>query len=623
MKYHQAFIGEYQVEKTLERSQYSVLCQGKKSATGQEVLLKLWLTAQVDSEKKQARVREEVAALQALNHPHLLPLLEVQVDAQKVFLVCEAAPSGSLNGRLKQKNGEAFPLDETLQVIGQTGQALQELHAHGIVHGNLTPQAIFFSGSGQVKLGEVLIRSVLASIQDYQHILDENVPHCFYMAPERFRGRIDTKTDQYALGCLAYVLLTGCVPFSGSARATLLQKHLRDQPRALTALNPTVPVHIEATVLRSLAKNPKKRYSSVQAFLEALDVSGKKRLADQNTVKQAVPGTLLEKAEIAGEEIAVPLEGLLQTFHPTTTADGRAQYPLPVSSPIGRSRPGRRGPFSQKRARYAIVPAILLVVALLFVMGRWLFFPGGPGVAHTNGSVQSVPSTAAFPTSAVVTHTQTTATRIATPPAWFTPTSTPTPPPRPSVTPSPTATTTPAQLLVSLTSFFNNKGIGSGPGQANFDGSGYSYPANQLPSGGLITVNGVSYQFLGNAPGTNDNLIASGQTIPLAPGKYRQAFLLAAASWGPRSGTVTVHYTDGSTTTTTITVLDWYQGPPNGLSTTERYTPNGIDHHAVFLYVIPLTLNVTRRADALLLPGSQSGPYENGHIHVFSLTLLH
>ncbi len=466
-----------------------------------------------------------------------------------------------------------------------------------------------------MKLGEFLVRGVLASIQDYQHILDENVPRCLYMAPEQFHGKLDAKTDQYALGCLAYVLLTGRVPFAGSARATLLQKHERDEPQALTAINPAVPAHIEEAVLRSLAKIPDKRYSSVQAFLEALDIPGEKVLADQNTVKQAVPGALLEGVDGAGGAWewadAVPPGD----SDPTGAVGAHRLLLAPFLT--AQPRPGRPARSEQKRGLYVIVPVVLLVLVLLFGTSRWLFFPGGSGSARPRGNTASITPTSGFLSPTTAADAQTTATVIAIQ------ISTPTSAPRPSRTPNPTASATSASIRVPLASLFNNKGIGSVPGQADFDGSGYSYPANQLPPGGQITVRGVSYQFPGNAPRTNDNLIALGQTIPLTPGNYRQAFLLVAASWGPVSGAVTIRYTDGFTATANMTVPDWYSGPSNGLSTTYRYAANGIDQHAVYIYVVSITLNPARVATALLLPGSPFGLSQKSHIHVFSLTLLH
>src|SRR5260370_9779864 len=104
------------------------------------------------------------------------------------------------------------------------------------------------------------------------------------MAPERVHGGASAESDQYALGCLAYLLFTGQVPFAGSARATLLQKHQRDQPKPLTELNPAIPAHIETALFKALAKQPAARYRSVQAFFEALEDPHRAAIANQDTL---------------------------------------------------------------------------------------------------------------------------------------------------------------------------------------------------------------------------------------------------------------------------------------------------------------------------------------------------
>ena len=209
--------------------------------------------------------------------------------------------------------------------------------------------------------------------------------------------------------------------------------------------------------------------------------------------------------------------------------------------------------------------------------------------------------------------------RKATPQQKATPTATPTTAPTSAPTVAPTSA--PAQVPVALNSFFNNEGFGNVPGQANFDGNGYSYPANQFPSGGQISIQGVPYQFPYTGSSTNNNVVASGQTISLTLGKYRKAFVLASASWGPVSGTIIIKYTDGSTSNRFVTVSDWYSnsGP---LNATYRYTPNSMDNHPVCIYAIPISLDSTRVADALILPYQLSGPYQNGRMHIFALTLL-
>lgn len=143
---------------------------------------------------------------------------------------------------MQKERSRAQKERQQLSIIVQVGQALAALHQHGLCHGNLMPQAVFFSEPDLVFLGEFRLPAVLACLPSYQPALEEGMPLCWYLAPEQFSGRFHAATDQYALGCLAYHLLTGRLPFSGSARATLLQRHLQEQPCALREHNPDLPV---------------------------------------------------------------------------------------------------------------------------------------------------------------------------------------------------------------------------------------------------------------------------------------------------------------------------------------------------------------------------------------------
>src|SRR5260370_28115356 len=100
MQYDPFFAGAYQIEKTLEGSEYGVVGMGKKLATGLPVMLKLWATAHAATAEEQERIQGEIVALQQVQHPHLLPLLEVRASAQGVFLVSVSASLGSLHDRL-------------------------------------------------------------------------------------------------------------------------------------------------------------------------------------------------------------------------------------------------------------------------------------------------------------------------------------------------------------------------------------------------------------------------------------------------------------------------------------------------------------------------------------------
>ncbi len=433
-------------------------------------------------------------------------------------------------------------------------------------------------------------------------------------------------------------------------------------------LNTTLPSHIEEAILKAMARDPDQRYGDIAAFLAALKLppaAGNREMretivtlarimqeedvsdlpttptpeADKyKAVKKLPPADIGKRgepftfpifgslpADRAGQDGPLTFPGAELTHTVGNHVDDANQVTFKIQHPHGgvsnkTSFSGVKKSLTARPRRTFALIVCLMAIIIIFVTTLVNLNVSTPAKKMgTNETATTNFSSRIGALSPIVTKSGPSSSRsgVTVPSQKATPQrAIPTSAPKAHPTTAP-----PTQLQVTLNSFFNNKGIGNAPGQANFDGNGYSYPARQLPSGGQISVQGVPYQFPTNGSGTDDNIVAFGQTIPFAPGNYRRAYLLAAASWGPVSGTMEVKYTDGSTTMSYVTVLDWYSNV-GVLNTTYRYYPRGIDKHPVHIYAIPITLDSTRIANALILPDQQFGPYQNGHIHVFALTLL-
>lgn len=433
MQYDTFFAGAYQIEQQLQRSEYNVLALGKKRETGLPVMLRLWLTADATTAETQQRIQAEVAAFQQVLHPHLLPLLEGGASAQGVFLVSMWAASGSLHDRLQQSVLKPLPFEEALQLIQQIGQGLQALHQHGLVHGNLTPHAVFFSEPEHARLGNFRLASILASVKHYQPALEEGVPRCWYMAPEQFHGVSSAQSDQYALGCLAYLLLAGQVPFAGSARATLVQKHQRDQPTPLVEHNPALPRHVEAAVFKALAKHPGDRYPSIQAFLHALEEPQRTEIAAQDTLphtfgvafalqeKGAQPpfdGTLERSAWAALDEEVFPLEEGPVTAATWSRTRASGVTAAAQAHSERKRRPARNLPSTRGRAVLLSLACLALVIVV--ATARWFFASSGG---------QTAPQQNSGPTASTNARVTATATSVHHPALTASPTPTATPSP--------------------------------------------------------------------------------------------------------------------------------------------------------------------------------------------------
>jgi alpha-L-fucosidase len=187
--------------------------------------------------------------------------------------------------------------------------------------------------------------------------------------------------------------------------------------------------------------------------------------------------------------------------------------------------------------------------------------------------------------------------------------------------PTAAAAEVPAPVVVPIDRYFDNDGIDSASARdGNFDGSGYTFPAEALPSG-QVTVDGVPYAFPSAAPGTANNAVALGQRIDLPPGRYHSAHLLVASSYGMASGQATVHYADGGTTTAALAGPDWYTGS-GAISAPFRYAPGGaVDQHPVSISPARLWLDPGRDAVGITLPATSSPQPGQSSLHVFALTV--
>ncbi|MDT7788570.1 MAG: alpha-L-fucosidase, partial [Pseudonocardiales bacterium] len=178
----------------------------------------------------------------------------------------------------------------------------------------------------------------------------------------------------------------------------------------------------------------------------------------------------------------------------------------------------------------------------------------------------------------------------------------------------------PQPIPVPIDTHFNNDGIDTAADRTgNFDGSGYVFPAEALPSG-QVTADGVPYLFPGNSQSKNNNVVALGQRVDLPRGRYLTAHFLVASSYGAAGGTATVHYADGSTSTGALSGPDWYSGS-GPISAPYRYSPGGTDQHPVSIGTGQVWADPSKDVVGLTLPVTNPAAEGKSSLHVFALSL--
>ncbi|MFJ5259953.1 alpha-L-fucosidase [Streptomyces sp. NPDC088387] len=180
----------------------------------------------------------------------------------------------------------------------------------------------------------------------------------------------------------------------------------------------------------------------------------------------------------------------------------------------------------------------------------------------------------------------------------------------------------PDPVPVPLDSYFDNDGIDTADARGgDFDGSGYTFPGEELPAGPIV-ADGIPFLFPSAGAGAKNNVVALGQRIELPKGRYLSALFLTAGSYGSASGTATVHYADGTTSTAGLGGADWYSGGGSGVSAPYRYRPDGgKDQHSVGIGVAEVWVDSAREAIALTLPTTNPAQEGRSSLHVFALSL--
>ncbi len=277
------------------------------------------------------RFQREGRAQAAADHPHVLRIHEAGRAGPYAFLALELAEGGDLEGRLE--GGERLEPREAATLLAQLVRGLEHLHAQGIIHRDVKPANVLFDAEGTPKLADLgLARVGAGSLTETGALLGTPA----YMSPEQARGArdLDARSDVFALGVLAYRLLTGRLPFPGETPYAVLRAVLERQPTPPRALAPEVPADLEAICLRCLAKRPEGRYPSARALAEDLErVARGEALAAPGTRRRRRALVVVAAATTALAALAIAAATKRERADPAVTTEAPAQAPKSPAPP--------------------------------------------------------------------------------------------------------------------------------------------------------------------------------------------------------------------------------------------------------------------------------------------------
>src|SRR5437660_6020693 len=257
-------LGNYRLIRQLGQGGFAQVYLGEHIRLGTQAAIKLLAThlSSDDAEKFLAEAR----IIARLEHPHIVRILDFDVENDIPFLVMSYAPNGTI--RRRYPKGTRLPLEVALTYFTQAAGALQYAHDEKLIHRDIKPENMLLGRHNELLLSDFGIAVVAHSSRSQG--THEIVGTIAYMAPEQIQGKPRPASDQYALGVIVYEWLCGCHPFYGTV-AELATQHLHASPAPLHQQVSDMPPAIEAVVLKALEKDPHDRFASMQEFANAFE----------------------------------------------------------------------------------------------------------------------------------------------------------------------------------------------------------------------------------------------------------------------------------------------------------------------------------------------------------------
>ena len=221
-----------------------------------------------------ARFVREAGFGTRVQHMNVVRTIETGQSAEGLhYLVIEWAPGEILEGYAKRN--APLPCDEVSTIVLQIADAVHAAHASGIVHRDLKPENLMYDpATRNVKLLDFGIATATdVAPDDRLTRAGFFVGTLMYVAPEALSGEVVTPAaDQYSLATIAYLLLTGVLPYTAKSPREMFTQLLSQPPTNLNKAKPGLqfPATVEATVMRGLSKNPKDRFPDVLMFARSL-----------------------------------------------------------------------------------------------------------------------------------------------------------------------------------------------------------------------------------------------------------------------------------------------------------------------------------------------------------------
>ncbi len=254
--------GNFLLERELGRGGMGGVYMGRDKMLDRPIALKVMLRQYGEDPAFVEKFKREAQAAARLIHPNIAQIYSYGISDGMPYIAMELVAGGSLDQLMKTR-GKDIDVPRVMKICEQVAQALRCAADQGLVHGDVKPENILLDANGNAKLVDF---GLAAMQKDTTEIW--GTP--YYIAPEKVRKQeVDYRADMYSLGGTIYHALTGVAPFEGADATEVVRKRFEGMPVPPSQVRPGLSPQIDELVMKMLALEPKDRYPTFEALIEA------------------------------------------------------------------------------------------------------------------------------------------------------------------------------------------------------------------------------------------------------------------------------------------------------------------------------------------------------------------
>lgn len=251
-----------------------------------------------DLDEYRERFQREARAVARLRHPNIVDLYQFGQSGSLYYMAMTMVEGRDLRTVLKEyaAAGKRASHEEIVRIMTDVASALDYAHAEGVIHRDVKPSNIMIMADGHAMLTDFGL-----ALNVPEGTIGSTFGSVHYIAPEQAMNSAMAvpQSDLYSLGVVLYEMLAGKVPFDDQSAMSVALRHLSDPPPPLRKHNPDISPEVESMVLRTLDKDPERRYLTGDAFVRALEDALGMTYEDEQTRRVVIPEWAKDPAKLA------------------------------------------------------------------------------------------------------------------------------------------------------------------------------------------------------------------------------------------------------------------------------------------------------------------------------------